>query len=100
MSAQVRGAIESRIMIALRSMIQEQRRITGYHGSDENWQQFAAEGDWYNASIPLVFNSGYIRSLLDLAAEFGLTLPQDLVRSAELHMHEDPMEWKPEHRVG
>lgn len=100
LGAQVRGAVESRIAIALRAMIEEQRRITIYDGPDEGWQDFVAEGDWANAYIPLIFNSGYIRSLLDLSREFGLALPQDLVQRAELHMSEDPMESDPEHRVG
>jgi len=100
LNAQVRGAVESRVSIALRSMIQEQRRITLYDGPDEGWGQYVADNDWSNAYIPHIFNSGYIRSLLDLSQELGLALPPDLIRQAELYMTEDPMEWPSEHRVG
>jgi len=85
----MRDLLRARIERALREMVREQRTIADYDGEDEGFSQYVAETDWDWQFLPLVFNSGYIRALLDLAKNFGLRLDLDLAEEARNHMNEN-----------
>lgn len=85
----LRDALEGRIGRALRDMVREQRAVSRYEGPDEGFSQYVAEEDWDWEFLAIVFNSGYIKSLLDLTADLRLRIPEDILKRARRHMAED-----------
>lgn len=84
-----RRGLQNRVKRILNEIIESQRRITGFTGPDEDFAKFVAEGDWDWQLLSTVFNSGYLKAILDLAQMLHLDLPQELIVRAQEHINED-----------
>ncbi len=87
-----RKKMADRLARMLNDLILRQKKLSGYEGPDQDFAQFVAENDWNWQLFPMVFNSGYIQSLLDMAKMLHIELPAALEKKASDFMNEGPEE--------
>ena len=87
-----RRKLGDRLERMLNHLILEQKKISGYKGPDQDFAQFVAENDWDWQLLAMVFNSGYIQALLDMAKMLHVELPEALKKEANDFMNEGPQE--------
>lgn len=88
----VRGKLSDRLEKMLTRLIMDQKKLSRYKGPDQDFAQFVAENHWDWQLFPMVFNSGYIQSLLDMAKMLHIELPAALEKKASDYMNEGPQE--------
>lgn len=80
--------VEAALVESLEENIDNQRTLTRYHGPDEGFHQYVADGSWDHYRYKLIGeNTGCLLCVLGLAEELGIFLPKGLVRRAELYAY-------------
>jgi hypothetical protein len=72
----------------LESAITAQRISTRFEGKDEDFHAYVANKSWDHYAFKLIGeNTGSITTLVDIAAELGLSLPEPLVLRADYYSY-------------
>jgi len=69
-------------------LIEEQRKLTNFRGSDEGWRDYAANTAWTPREYRKIADiSGQIYVILDLNRQFDLEIDPELIKKSEFYMY-------------